>query len=70
MSNQYECLSENTEKYITFSIPMVKEFGDGNSVIYKIALGLCQPHYLILGIAYQMVCMILNVTIVTHVLIT
>ena len=32
---QFECLGENTEKCITFSIPIVKEFGDGNSIIYK-----------------------------------
>ena len=30
---QFECLGENTEKYITFSIPTVKELGDGNSII-------------------------------------
>ena len=33
---QFECLGENTEKYITFSIPVVKETGDGNSVTHKI----------------------------------
>ena len=33
---QFECLGEHTEKYITFSIPIVKELGDGNSIIYKI----------------------------------
>ena len=33
---QFECLGENAEKYITFSIPIVKELVDGNSIIYKI----------------------------------
>ena len=33
---QFECLGENTEKYIIFSIPVVKETGDGNSVTHKI----------------------------------
>ena len=33
---QFECLGENAEKYITFSVSIVKELGDGNSIIYKI----------------------------------
>ena len=58
---QFECLGENKENCTTFSIPIVKKLGDGNSI---------QPHHLILLIAYQMVCMILNLRIVTHTLIT
>ena len=33
---QFECLGENTEKYITFSVPIKKEHDNGKSVIYKI----------------------------------
>ena len=34
---QFECLGENTEKYITFSVPIKKENDDDNKVItYKI----------------------------------
>ena len=34
---QFECLGENTEKYITFSVPIKKENNDDNKVItYKI----------------------------------
>ena len=33
---QFECLGENTEKYITFSIPIKKENDDGKTVTYKI----------------------------------
>ena len=34
---QFECLGENTEKYITFSVPIKKEDDDDNKVItYKI----------------------------------
>ena len=33
---QFECLAENTEKYITFSVPIKKEPENGKSFIYKI----------------------------------
>ena len=32
----FECLGENTEKYITFSVPIKKELDNGKSVTYKI----------------------------------
>ena len=33
---QFECLRENTEKYITFSVPIKKELDKSKSVTYKI----------------------------------
>ena len=33
---QFECLGENTEKYITFSVPIQKELDNGKSITYKI----------------------------------
>ena len=33
---QFECLGENTEKYITFSLPIKKELGNDKSITYKI----------------------------------
>ena len=33
---QFECLGENTEKYITFSVPIKKGLENGKSVTYKI----------------------------------
>ena len=33
---QIECLGENTEKYITFSVPIKKELDNGKSITYKI----------------------------------
>ena len=33
---QFECLGGNQEKYITFSVPIKKELGNGKSVTYKI----------------------------------
>ena len=33
---QFECLGENTEKYITFSIPIKKEHDNGKTITYKI----------------------------------
>ena len=33
---QFECLGENTEKYITFSVPIKKELDSSKSVTYKI----------------------------------
>ena len=32
---QCECLAENTEKYISFSVPIKKEPGNGKSITYK-----------------------------------
>ena len=31
-----ECLGENTEKYITFSVPVDKELDNGKTIIYKL----------------------------------
>ena len=33
---QFDCLGENTEKYITFSVPIEKEGDDGKPVVYKL----------------------------------
>ena len=33
---KFECLDENTEKYITFSVPTEKEGDDGKPTVYKI----------------------------------
>ena len=33
---QFECLGENAEKYITFSIPIKKENDNGKTITYKI----------------------------------
>ena len=33
---QFECLGENTEKYIIFSVPIKKENKDGKTITYKI----------------------------------
>ena len=33
---QFECLGENTEKYITFSVLIKKELDNGKTIIYKI----------------------------------
>ena len=52
-----ECLGENTEKYITFSVPFSKELDNGKKKLRTeyllIALDLCQPHYQFLLIIYQ-----------------
>ena len=34
--SQFECLGENTQKHITFSVPIKKENEDGKTVTYKI----------------------------------
>ena len=31
-----DCLGENTEKYITFSVPIKKERDNGKAIIYKL----------------------------------
>ena len=33
---QFECLKENVEKYVNFSVPIKKELDDGKSITYKI----------------------------------
>ena len=33
---QVECLGENTEKYVTFSVPIKKELDNGKKITYKI----------------------------------
>ena len=33
---QFECLGKNTEKYITFSVPIKKELGNSKTITYKI----------------------------------
>ena len=33
---QFECLGENTEKYITFSVPITKQLDNGKTVTYKL----------------------------------
>ena len=33
---QFKCLGENTEKYITFSVPTSKEFGKGKTITYRL----------------------------------
>ena len=32
----FDCLAENTEKYITFSVPIKKELKNGKAIIYKL----------------------------------
>ena len=32
---KFECLGGNTEKYITFSVPIEKEGDDGKPIVYK-----------------------------------
>ena len=33
---QFECVGENTEKYITFSVPTKKQLDNGKTVTYKL----------------------------------
>ena len=33
---QFECLGENTEKYITFSVPIKKEFDNNKTITHKL----------------------------------
>ena len=54
---EFECLGENTEKYITFSVPLKKENDNGKKITYKLkfidSYRLCQLHYQILLITYR-----------------
>ena len=33
---KFECLGKNTEKYVTFSVPVKKELDNGKLITYKI----------------------------------
>ena len=52
----FECLGENTEKYITFSIPIKKEYDNSKTIIYKLkfidSCRFMQDYYQILLIIY------------------
>ena len=52
---EFECLGENKEKYITFSVPLEKE--NVKTITYKLkfidSYRLCQLHYQILLITFQ-----------------
>ena len=62
---QLECLGENTEKYITFSVPISKELHNGKNVTYRLKfIDLCQPHYQVLLIIYQKNTIVISVKIV------
>ena len=36
LESQFECLGENTEKYITFSVPIKKELKNNKTITCKI----------------------------------
>ena len=36
LKGQFECLGENTEKYINFSVPIKEEHNNGKTITYKI----------------------------------
>ena len=54
---EFECLRENTEKYITFSVPIRKGNDNSNIITYKLTFidsyRFIQLHYQILLINYQ-----------------
>ena len=43
-----ECLGENTEKNMTFSVSVKKQLDNDKTITYKITLDLCQVHYQVL----------------------
>ena len=69
---QFEFLAENTEKYITFSIPIKKELDNGKALIYKIkfidSFRFMSAHYQVLLIIYLNDLILISAQIVNHVL--
>ena len=63
---QFECLGENTEKYITFSVPIKKEHDNGKTITYQlkftIVVDSCEANYQTLLIT----CLKLIIKIVKH----
>ena len=75
LDGNFDCLGENTEKYITFSVPLKKKIENKNlEITYKkkllIVLDLCHHHYLNLLTIYVKGFIIINVLIVNLILIT
>ena len=71
----FDCLGENTEKYITFSVLLKRKIENKNlEITYKknllIVLDLCHHHYLNLLTIYLKGFIIINVLIVNLILIT
>ena len=68
---QFECFTENAEKYITFSVPIKKELDNDKTITYKLklkTLDLCQAHYQVLFIIYLKGFTVISARIVNHVL--
>ena len=57
VNGKFDCLGENTEKYITFSASIYKKNDNDETFIYKlkllIALDLCQPYCQVLLVTCQ-----------------
>ena len=73
---EFECLGENTEKYITFSVPIKKEITKKDKIVeisykinFMIAIDFCQHRYQNLLIICQKVFIMMSVKIVSHMLI-
>ena len=75
---EFECLGENTEKYITFSVPIKKEITKKDKIVkisYKIkfivniAINICQHRHQNLLIIYRKVFIMISVKIVSLILI-
>ena len=70
---QFECLGENAEKYIIFSVPIKKEVYNGKTTTNKIKfidsfLDICHAHYQVLLITYLKGFIMINAKIVSLVL--
>ena len=67
LEGQCECLEENRENYVTFSVPVKKELDNGKTITYKIkfidSFRLFQAHYRVLLIIYLKRFIIISVQI-------
>ena len=71
LAKEFECITENAEKYITFSVPIKKELDNDKTITYKLklkTLDLCQAHYQVLFIIYLKGFTVISARIVNHVL--
>ena len=70
----FECLGENTEKYITLPVPIKKELGNGESITYKMkfidSYRFRINHYQVLLIIYLKDFIVMSAQTVNFVLIT
>ena len=65
---EFKCLGENTEPFITFSVPIKNDKGKKYKIKFDNSFRLCQAHYQVLLIIFLMGFIMIYVSIVSLIL--